>query len=977
MTDSTNRVWQYNYDGGGQLTSFADPLGHSAQYGYDSQSRMTSITDKRGNLAKQVVFDSSDRVVEQRFADGGVERYSYGLSGGVVTHATVTDAVGRATTKRFNAGGYVLEYQDALGQTVKYQRNLTTNLVTSATGPCGCLDSQRQYNAQGLPTLIVDRKGQTTALEYEPVYNKITRITDALGRVTIYAYDINGNMTSMTNALNQTTTYTYDSFGQRTSVTDPLGNTTMFEYDVKGNLTAIGDPLGNRYTREYDNLGRLTATVDPLGRRRTFQYDSRSRVITKTDLAGATTTYEYDNNSNVTAMVNALSKRWARTYDNKNRLLSTTDPVNRTTRYRYNTKGEMIAAISPSGRTTRYTYDARGRVTSVTDPLGGVVRFAYDNRENLVSLKDQRGNETVYRYDELDRQVARRDPLGKVSSVVYDAVGNVIETTDRLGRRTHTSYDALDRPATITYVDAAVTYTYDAAGRTTRIDDTQSGSIQWTYDNADRLTAETTPQGTISYTYNAASQRVSMIAADRPPVTYSYDMAGRLQSIAQSGETFAYSYDPLSRRLSLQRPNNVLTTYSYDDANRLTQLIHTNTASVVLEDLQYSYNSESHIVSITSLASASLLPSAKTAGSADAANRISQFGQANYNHDDHGQVKSKADTLGQFSYQWDARGRLANVVLPNGNTVTYTYDAFGRRVGRSESGGTTSFIYDGSDVVAERSGVSVTDYLNGLGLDNKLLQANTNSGRLYFLQDRIGSTIGLANDAGVLMERLQYSVYGTSVGSSLTRYGFTGREVDISTGLMYFRARWYEPEQSRFITEDPLEIASGLNFYRYAEGNPLSYSDPLGLDSIYVEYRNYPVDTGYGFHLPLGHAGVVAVDPKTGKTTYYEYGRYDPEKKGVVQGPYDSTKVEFDKNGNPTADSLKKLYDDLSKRFGKGMPVDPEYHSETDYEDVIDYVEKLRKDKNRPDYDLSNNNCKTFGRAAATACNSNRKKTCP
>jgi len=50
--------------------------------------------------------------------------------------------------------------------------------------------------------------------------------------------------------------------------------------------------------------------------------------------------------------------------------------------------------------------------------------------------------------------------------------------------------------------------------------------------------------------------------------------------------------------------------------------------------------------------------------------------------------------------------------------------------------------------------------------------------------------------------------------------------------------------------------------------------DPLGLDGIYISYRGYPVNTGYGFTMPLGHGAVIAVDPTTGSTRYFEYGRY-------------------------------------------------------------------------------------------------------
>lgn len=56
--------------------------------------------------------------------------------------------------------------------------------------------------------------------------------------------------------------------------------------------------------------------------------------------------------------------------------------------------------------------------------------------------------------------------------------------------------------------------------------------------------------------------------------------------------------------------------------------------------------------------------------------------------------------------------------------------------------------------------------------------------------------------------------------------------------------------------------------------NPANYIDPEGVDGIVVDYHGYPVNPGYGFNLPLGHGGVIAVAPNTGTTTYFEYGRY-------------------------------------------------------------------------------------------------------
>jgi RHS repeat-associated protein len=457
-------------------------------------------------------------------------------------------------------------------------------------------------------------------------------------------------------------------------------------------------------------------------------------------------------------------------------------------------------------------------------------------------LQDQRGNTTTWTYDELYRATGMRDPLGRASVIEsYDANDNVKVSVDRLGRKVFTDYDELDRTKKVTYADAVVDYQYDAAGRTTRIDDSQSGFAQWSYDNGNRVLSETTNNGVVSYGYNDANQRTAMTALNRPAVNYGYDTVGRLSTITQGAETFTYGYDTLSRRSSLQRPNGVTTNYTYDEVNRLKRLTHANSVGNI-EDLQYSYNLNDEISAITSLNSATNLPTAKTATAANAANRISQVGAVNYSFDNHGQTTSKTDTTGTTNYNWDARGRLTKATLPNGNSVDYGFDALGRRANRTANNQITNFVYDGQDVVADKVGANVTtDYLNGTGIDDKLRQNTASTGSLYFLQDHLGSTNALTSAGGGVVERQTYEAFGATNGSSLTRYGYTGRERDDATGLMYYRARWYDSGQGRFITEDPIGFDAGTNFYGYVNNNSIGLRDPLGLDPYKLPADPYGV----------------------------------------------------------------------------------------------------------------------------------------
>jgi RHS repeat-associated protein len=71
-----------------------------------------------------------------------------------------------------------------------------------------------------------------------------------------------------------------------------------------------------------------------------------------------------------------------------------------------------------------------------------------------------------------------------------------------------------------------------------------------------------------------------------------------------------------------------------------------------------------------------------------------------------------------------------------------------------------------------------------------------------------------------------------TTGSMNNDFRFTGEQVDPETGLIYLRARYYEPETGRFISKDPFtgfaSVPSSLNRYTYVKNNPVLYTDPSG-----------------------------------------------------------------------------------------------------------------------------------------------------
>lgn len=152
---------------------------------------------------------------------------------------------------------------------------------------------------------------------------------------------------------------------------------------------------------------------------------------------------------------------------------------------------------------------------------------------------------------------------------------------------------------------------------------------------------------------------------------------------------------------------------------------------------------------------------------------------------------------------------------------------------------TTGFLYDGVQAIAELKGSALdTVYHTGLEIDEVLARYGA-SGNKTLLTDALVNVIAQANEDQTIGNFYAYSPYGQVVavgpdeGNPLQ---YTGREND-GTGLYYYRARYYDPILKRFITEDPIGMMGGANFYSYIRGNPVSLTDPFGLQSVYTDMR--------------------------------------------------------------------------------------------------------------------------------------------
>jgi RHS repeat-associated protein len=826
-------------------TDATDALGHVTKYFFDGSKGRNLVTSVEGLCS----------------CGGGsqIQTWIYDDQLNVVGH---TNALGQTASYTFDSNGNEISATSVLG-TSNFTYNQFSELLTATDAMDGV--TTNTYDASGKLLSIKDALNNTTTFSYD-ARGQLLTMTSARGNATTLTWDTSGRLTQTKDALNNITTFAYDVRARLIKATDALTNATSFAYDAANRLIKITRADRSSMSYTYDLAGRRTKITDFLGNATSFAFDGAYRLTGETDALLKSVTYNYDLMSNLTGTTDQLGQTTNIVYDEFRRPLTTIYPpaISGATRLRetieYDALGNVTKRTDTAGRVTTYAYDAANRLKSVTDPALQVTQYEYDPRSNVTAIVDALNQRYEFAYDALSRATSATR-AGLQMSFAYDAVGNAVRRTDYNSMATNYTYDALNRLTKTTYPDTTTaTYAYDKMSRLTSAANI-NGTVSFAYDKLGQVTSTTDVWGqAINYTYNANGRRTQTSFGSNS-FAYSYDAINRLTTITEGKKlSTTYAYDSGSRLTSRTLPNGVVTTYSFDGLDRLTRLKDAKGTSVIADN-NYTYNdagnltqnidqSGTHVYgydALDRLLSAAYPLTGNESYAYDGVgnrtsshrsstysyqsnNRLTNTDTANYLYDNNGNMISRSDASGTIQLQWDFENRLTQVVTPSAGSVTYKYDALGRRVQSAPSNGVgINFTYDGDDVAQDKtsSGV-ITDYLNGPGIDNKIRQ-KTGTTINYFAQDHLGSTTALTDNNGALVERETYDAYGNSAGSAKTRYGFTGRERDSFTGLMYYRARWYDGQLGRFISEDPIGFRGGLNWYSYVGNNPSNFVDPVGL----------------------------------------------------------------------------------------------------------------------------------------------------
>ena len=236
----------------------------------------------------------------------------------------------------------------------------------------------------------------------------------------------------------------------------------------------------------------------------------------------------------------------------------------------------------------------------------------------------------------------------------------------------------------------------------------------------------------------------------------------------------------------------------------------------------------------------------------DNANRIAtrQVGTSaatNYTSDANGNTLTDAT----HTNVWDSQNRLVSCQTSgNGaNTSRFLYGADGLRrrmavtnAGQSVAATITDYAYDSSNVVREfakdpTSGVASISATYLMGPSGPMYRRPANAADVrWYVYDGLGSVVGEVDVNGILCCQKTTDVYGISrgnVGTALSRHGFVGglgHYSDTETGLVYMRARYYDPAVGRFISEDPK--LHGGNWFAYCCNNPVNGVDRSGYATL-------------------------------------------------------------------------------------------------------------------------------------------------
>lgn len=849
VEDAAKRTLTFEYNGEGQVKAIKDPMGHTVSYTYSSK-QLASVTIE------------------------GKERWKYEYESPHLLKK-ITDGREHATTLKYEATTHKVTEEELAGHKRKWEYKSKETKITEPNGS----ETLESFNTAGEPTKIIRAKGKgeesTTEYEYNAETYSRKKLIDPNKHTTEYKYDSEGNKTGEKDPTEDETKWEYDSKHNVIKETTPEGEATTIERNAKGEPTKIERPIGEETQKteyKYAENGDLEEETDPLKSKTKYSYDSYGDKATETDPEGDERKWKYNEDSQ---LIEETSPRGFATKTERNeRGLPTkiTDPLLHTTELTYDGNGNVTAETDGNKYTTKYEYNEEDLRTKTTEPNKTTVETGYDSEGQMTSHADGEKHTWEYKRNALEQVTEEKNPLEKVWKKTYEKAGHLEKLEDPEKRKTEYGYDNSGRLTSIKYSTgkpSEVTYEYNKDSKVTKMKD-QTGTTENTWDKLDRLTEyKNGAKKTVKYKYDLKNEPTSTTYPNGKAITREYDKAGRLKSLTDwKAHTTSFKYNADSELTNTVFPaeSKDEDTYAYNEADQMSEVKMARGEST-LAKLVYERDGDGQVKKTTSTGLPGLEVSESvldennrlieaqgkayeydkandptkiegTAGYAyNSADQLEKGGGSTYTFNEEGQrTKAKPETGPATTYGYDQAGNLTSVERPEEGMITkiedeYTYDGNNLRQSQSVNKTKTNLTWD----TAEELPLLIEDEANSYvyGPEELPVEQIAASGEaaLYLHHDQQGSTRLLTNASGEKETAYTYSPYGKVVateGTAGTPLRYDGQFTSTDTGLIYLRARTYDPGTAEFLTIDP-ELETTGDTYSFANDNPDNERDDSGM----------------------------------------------------------------------------------------------------------------------------------------------------